>query len=37
MSYRGNRMCFWKRVTSEIRPMQAQVIAKAITASAAGS
>ena len=37
MGYRRTWVCFWKRVTSWIRPMQAQVMAKAITASAAGS
>ena len=33
----GAAVNFCSRVTSEIRPMQAQVMAKAITASAAGS
>ena len=37
MGYRVAEVCFWRRVTSWISPMQAQVMAKAITASAAGS
>jgi hypothetical protein len=37
MDYRLAVVCFCRRVTSWISPMQAQVIATAITASAAGS